>query len=302
MASAASAADRARDLDLRAYLRGDEAARMPDSMVDHPGRLMLYWPRTGNLERVDAAPLGAVPLAWSADRRRLLFASAHRGDREQLYEYSLDRKDLSPVTVGRYEHPRGDYAADELLLVQRLREHRSTGNAERTIHFTRPDGRLGPVLGRDVPSSMLRVGPGGDWVVYEQVRETEHPGQPSTRQSLIAWRSLRPGADGRSAASAKETILAKGREPTLTPDGQWIVFASESSAGYRLRRMRIDGTAKIAIGPGGTEERMPTVSPDGEFVAFIQQVDGQRKLAVRSFDGKKQRVLLPKGWSEFPVW
>jgi Tol biopolymer transport system component len=66
--------------------------------------------------------------------------------------------------------------------------------------------------------------------------------------------------------------------------------------------MRIDGTAKIAIGPGGTEERMPTVSPDGEFVAFIQQVDGQRKLAVRSFDGKKQRVLLPKGWSEFPVW
>jgi hypothetical protein len=296
------ASDRARGLDVRLYLRGDESVAMRERMSENPGRLMLYWPRTGELERVAAAPLGAVPLAWSEDRRTLLFASNHRGDDEQLYEYNLDRKDLSPVTSGRLEYPRGDFAGNGHWLVQRVREGRRADGVETTIHLMSPGGRLGPVLGRDVPSGMLRVGPNAEWVVYEQVREIRRPRAPLVYESWIAIRSLLPGPDGKPAASVQETILAKGRDPALTPDGLWIVFASESSAGYRLRRMRLDGSAKVAIGPGGTEERMPMVSPDGEFVAFVQAVDGQRKLTVRSFDGKKQRVLLSNGWSEFPVW
>nr|MBC8188510.1 PD40 domain-containing protein [Pseudomonadota bacterium] len=96
--------------------------------------------------------------------------------------------------------------------------------------------------------------------------------------------------------------LVRGREPTLTPDGEWIVFASPSSAGYRLRRMRLDGTSRVAISPGGSEERMPSVSPDGQFVVFVQMTNGYRRLAVRSFDGKSEQRLLKDGWSEFPVW
>jgi hypothetical protein len=291
-----------RELDLRAHLRGDESARLLAELSENPGRLMLYWPRTGELERVDAAPRGAVPLAWSKDRRRLLFASDYRGGREQLYEYHLDRKDLRPITAGSDEHPRGDYAGADGFLVQELIEIHRAGTSEQTIHLTGPGGVLGPVVGRNVPSSMLRVGPDGDFVVYEQVRQIQRPRAPLVYESLIAIRLLVPDADGRSPADAEETILAKGRDPTLTPDGQWIVFASESTAGYRLRRMRLDGSAKVAIGPGGNEERMPTVSPDGEFVAFVQEMDGERKLTVRTFDGKKERVLLPNGWSEFPVW
>jgi TolB protein len=106
----------------------------------------------------------------------------------------------------------------------------------------------------------------------------------------------KPGVEG------GEQLLLKGREPTLTPDGEWIVFASVSSAGYRLRRMRSDGTARVAISPGGSEERMPSVSPDGQFVAFVQLVNGYRKLAVRRFDGSREKVLLTDGWAEFPVW
>lgn len=104
------------------------------------------------------------------------------------------------------------------------------------------------------------------------------------------------------APDAEAQQLLRGREPALTPDGEWIVFASPSSAGYRLRRMRLDGTARVAIHPGTDEERMPTVSPDGEFIAFILVEDGKRHLAVRRFDGKAERVLLKEGWSEFPVW
>jgi Tol biopolymer transport system component len=66
--------------------------------------------------------------------------------------------------------------------------------------------------------------------------------------------------------------------------------------------MRPDGTSRVAIGPGGSEERMPAVSPDGEYIAFIQFEGERRRLAVRSFDGKRERVLLRSGWVEFPVW
>jgi len=75
-----------------------------------------------------------------------------------------------------------------------------------------------------------------------------------------------------------------------------------STAGYRLRRMRPDGTSKVAISPGGSEERMPSVSPDGEFVVFVQMNDGRRILTVRRLDGKGERRLVSDGWSEFPVW
>ena len=80
------------------------------------------------------------------------------------------------------------------------------------------------------------------------------------------------------------------------------MFASSSTAGYRLRRMRLDGTARVAINPGTQEERMPTVSPDGEFIAFIRIESGKRRLTVRRFDGQAERELLSDGWSEFPVW
>jgi Tol biopolymer transport system component len=99
-----------------------------------------------------------------------------------------------------------------------------------------------------------------------------------------------------------EKVLLKGREPALTPDGKWIVFASRSTAGYRLRRMRLDGTSRVPISPGGTEERMPSVSPDGDFIVFVQGANGRRRLAVRRFDGKDERVLISSGWCEVPVW
>jgi hypothetical protein len=255
---------------------------------------MLIWPRTGELERIEAAPPDAIPLAWSADRTRLLFASVHRGGKEQLYEYHVHRKDLSPVTMGPAEHPRGDYGPDGRLVIQRIRRLASTGASRQTLHLAEATGRLGRSIARGVPPGMIRFSPRGDRVVYEQVRPRPRRDGPTAYESMIATRAI--------AAGSEEKLLIKGRDPTWTPDGQWIVFASETASGYRLRRMRPDGTSRVPIGPGGTEERMPSVSPGGDFIAFIQQGGSRRRLVVRRFDGKDERLLLSKGWSEFPVW
>lgn len=283
-------------LELEAHLRAEEAVQIRAQLAKHPGRLMLYWPRTGKLERLEAAPPDARPLAWSSDHRRLLFASAHRGQMEQLYEYHLDRRDLRPVSHGPDEHSRGDYGgADELV---RLQVHRPAfgGPSEYTVELVRPGATEAEAetVARGVPPGTLHLTPGADRIVYEQVVPRPRRDGPTSYESFIATRPTREGGE--------ESILLAGREPTLSPDGEWIVFASSSSAGYRLRRMRLDGTARVAINPGTQEERMPTVSPDGEFIAFIRFENGKRRLAIRRFDGRAERVVLSDGWSEFPVW
>lgn len=282
------------DLEIRAHLRAEEALQLAPTLAKHPGRLMLYWPKTGKLERVEAAPPGARPLAWSRDHRRLLFASAHRGEREQLYEYHLDRRDLRPLTHGPDEHPRGDYGPDDRLVYLEIRRASPIGATEKTVRLREAGEAEGRPIADAVPPGTLRLTPTGDRIVYEQVVPRLRSDGPTQYDSFVATRPV--------AGEAGEKLLLAGREPTLTPDGEWIVFASSSTAGYRLRRMRLDGTVRVAIHPGTDEERMPTVSPDGEFIAFIVVEDGKRHLAVRRFDGKAERVLLKDGWSEFPVW
>jgi len=286
--------ERFEEMKVRSYLRGDVILQIRAQLEKNPGRMMLLWPQTGRLERVSAAPLDAIPLAWSPDGERLLISSAHRGGKEQLYEYHLDRQDLSPVTRGPAEHPRGDYDAAGRVFAQRIERIRAKGVSANTVHRLDVGGGAGPALGASVPPGTLRVLPSGDGIVYEQVRPRPRRDGPTVYESVVAVRGLETGAS--------ERVLLKGREPTLTPDGKWIVFASRSTAGYRLRRMRLDGTSRVPISPGGTEERMPSVSPDGDFIVFVQVANGRRRLAVRRFDGKDERVLISSGWCEFPVW
>mgnify|MGYP000082295744 CR=1 FL=1 len=200
------------------------------------------------------------------------------------------------MTVGPDEHPRGSYDEHGNLVIERLSRDRIARDepARQTVHFASPSGRMRDAFAEGVPPGTVRVSPAGDLVVFEQVNPRQRSDGPTVYESFIATVDVSPGAE--------ENLLIKGREPVWTPDGRWIVFASESSAGYRLRRMRPDGTSRVPISPGGTEERMPAVSPDGEYVAYVQVVNGKRRLAVRRFDGKGDRVLLSKGWTEFTVW
>jgi hypothetical protein len=290
--------ERLEQLKKRAYLRGDVILQIQGELAKYPGRLMLIWPRTGEMERIEAAPANSIPLSWSADGKRLLIASGHRGDREQLYEYHVDRKDLRPVTQGPSEHTRGDYDLSGRIYTQRMARTQLKGASQNSIHRVDIAGAVGEILADNVPPGTVRIDASGEHAVYEQVVLRPRSNGPTVFESFIAIQPL----IGKGGVPGEERLLLKGREPSLTPDGEWIVFASPSTAGYRLRRMRLDGTSRVPIGPGGTEERMPTVSPDGQFVAFVKFQYGRRRLVVRRFNGKDERILLPSGWTEFPVW
>lgn len=285
---------REQEAEIRAYLQGEENVGLQTRLATAPGRIMLVWPRTGVTMRLEAAPLGSRPLAWSSDHKRLLFVSAHRGGKDQLYEYDVDREELRTVTVGPAEHSRGDYGPEDQIVVLRSRRPLHRGASEQTVHLVGPAGRLGAPIADTISPGAIRIAPDGRQIVYEHVRARPRRGAPTVLEAMIATHMIEERAE--------EKLLLRGREPTLTPDGEWIVFASPSSAGYRLRRMRPDGTSRVSISPGGNEERMPSVSPDGRFIVFVQMVNGYRKLSVRRFDGKGDRRLVEDGWSEFPVW
>jgi TolB protein len=105
--------------------------------------------------------------------------------------------------------------------------------------------------------------------------------------------------------SAERGSYGPGRSPRFSPDGAWIVFSGPSKAGWRLRRMRADGTGKRALGASGFEESDPAVSPDGRFVVFVATRNERSpvsRLFVRSFDGSADRQLEFAGSGLLPVW
>ncbi len=69
--------------------------------------------------------------------------------------------------------------------------------------------------------------------------------------------------------------------PTLTPDGETIIFSYESD----LWKVPVDGgTATRITGMDGVETR-PSVSPDGNWIAFSSNQYGNHDVYVMPFDG-----------------
>jgi Tol biopolymer transport system component len=258
-----------------------------------PGRIVLLNPRTLELTRFPAAPPNARPLAWSRDRRKLLFASQHRDNgRTQLYEYLLESQEVRKLTKGPAYHLEGDYAPDGRLVVAWVSLGREQSVAGLDI---RPPGGGPPTeLSRGAYPMSVRWSPEGEALVY--VRADDRPLRSERQRDLseILRQAPQPGVEA--------DLLARGREPVFSPDGQWIVFAAQTSEGWRLRRMRPDGSARASIGSSGLDERFPAISPDGEHVVYIAPDGGIDRLYVRRMDGSGNRILLTEGSAAFPVW
>jgi len=263
------------------------------SLAQIPGRIALLNPRTLELTRFPAAPPNARPLAWSPDHQKLLFSSQHRDGRTmQLYQYDLDSGELSKLTSGPAYHLEGDYGPSGDLVIAWIRM-----KGEQTfagLNVTASSGGASESVMRGTYPSGLRWSPRGDVVAY--VRADDRPKRADSRRdnSSIVVRAPVPGAE--------EDFLSRGREPVFTPDGEWIVFSAESSEGWKLRRMRPDGSARKSVGRSIRDERNPAVSPDGRHITYVSEDTGIARLYLRRIDGSGDRILLEDGSAAFPVW
>jgi Tol biopolymer transport system component len=256
-----------------------------------PGRLVLFHPRSGEITRVDAAAPGSRPLAWSRDGQRLLFASARRTGRPQLYEFDFGSGELRPLTRGEESHPRGDYGPGDRVVYTGLRVG-SRGLQGRLYAAEAGGAQPLPLLDGPVVDAP-RYAPDGRAVLYV----ARAPGN-----APVASRPPPPFVYSLDLVTREGQVLAPGRDPVFTPDGEWVVYCAPVKDGWRLRRMRADGAGRTGLGPGMRDELSPAVSPDGRYVVYVAEENGLERLFVRRLDGSGDRILLGDGAVAWPVW
>ncbi|MEE2672383.1 MAG: hypothetical protein VX466_01210 [Myxococcota bacterium] len=263
-------------------------ARERSQLSRYPGQLALIDPITGEVKPVTGAPRGSLPLAWTRDHDRLLFLSNHKR-RIQVYEYSLTSDEVRTITYGDRPHLYADYGlGEQLALLQVVNEGKR--QFER-VFVTDVEGGSPRLLFQSRNAEVVRLSPDGKTLVYVR-RSVSKRGRPDVSSVLVAL----------DIATGEERDLGPGREPAFSPNGDWIVYSAPSRDGWRLRRMRPDGSARSPIAAGIRDEKMPSVSPDGRFVGYVRESTGLDRLFVRRIDGTGDRILLDAGAVFAPVW
>jgi len=258
--------------------------RPEDALRDQAGRVRFYVAPAGRLERVEFAPRGARPLEWSPDHRRLLF-SALSGDRLQLFEWLAETGEVRQLTRGE-SHPDGCYGPDGALAYAESVRARN-GRITSRIWIRLPGERARPVT--EGPADLQPTwSPDGRRLVYAA--------RDRSRGEMLRWVDPASGEGG---------VLTRGRSPVFAPDGEWIVYSARTAAGWKLWRMRPDGSARRSFGASAFHENDPAVSPDGRFVVFAgtkQERSATSRLFVRPLDGTADRQLELSGTGMLPVW
>ncbi len=254
-----------------------------------PGRIVLLNARTLEQVRFSAAPPNARPLAWSKDRKKMLFNSDHMDSgRSQIYEYDLYTQEVRKLTRGPAHHLEGDYGPEGEVLFTWIDADGGAENAGMKI-LSPGEVDLRVISSGFYPSGP-RWSPREDLIVY--VRADNRGGSRDSSRIVV-----------RSSASGDEPqTLGRGRDAIFSHDGHWIVFASQGPGGWRLQRMRPDGAARKPLGESTLSARWPAISPDGQHVAYISNEDGIDRLYLRRMDGSGDRILLSDGGAAFPVW
>ena len=97
---------------------------------------------------------------------------------------------------------------------------------------------------------------------------------------------------------------ANEREPTCSPDGRTVVFASDASGSYQLYRTAINGTVPVQITSTNGMNFAPAYSPDGSQIAFVStRNNGVPSIWVMNADGSSPRqVTTDLGRDTTPSW
>ncbi|MFN0113020.1 MAG: protein kinase domain-containing protein [Blastocatellia bacterium] len=88
--------------------------------------------------------------------------------------------------------------------------------------------------------------------------------------------------------------------PTISPDGQFIVYARKINNQFDIFRQRIGGSNAQNLTEGKAEEDSdPTFSPDGNFIAFRSEREGGGVYMIGA-TGENERLIAKDGFN--PSW
>jgi Tol biopolymer transport system component len=248
------------------------------------GRMALVDPRTGAIEPAEWAKRGSRPLGWSQDRTRLLYLSVRRGE-PHIFERNLVSGENTKLTHDRRRYLDAAYCGPEGLVTAGVD---TAGRIQ--LHYREAQSGAPAAVTGNYMAYAPACSPDGKTIFFESV-DTKGRAQIRSLELADPEGSLR--------------TLARGRHPTATPDGAWIIFSAKTRDAWKLWRMRPDGTGRHPFGRGADWEHAPAVSPDGRYVVFIATDDERQvrqKLWVRPLDGEDDRPLRVDGDALHPAW
>jgi len=291
----------------RGVARGEELGRLfgaPDDREAntwsqrYPGRLALLDPASGTVRRLQVAPPGAVPLDWSADHRRLLFAARVQRGYWQLHRYDLGTQEVTQLTHGRYHHARGAFGPNGRLVFTR----NTSGGRERSLMVQ--DSAAGPArtLIEGVYVERVSWAPGGGMIVAAVEEPSRRRGRSVPVRTLFAVSPDAPTQVWPPSPGMELKPLGRGLWPAYGTTGDWFVFSAVVGDRPRLRRMRADGGGRRDIGTGERGEFEAALSPDGNLVAYIAAENNIRRLFVCRIDGSGERMVAVDGLVGSPIW
>ena len=257
------------------------------SDTETAGRLALLDPRSGAVTPLEAALRDAVPASWAQPGRRLVF-SQFDGDLRQLFELDLVAGEVRQLTRGARAHARGCFLPDGRLVASAAGVEAPPGAAPRVV------SRIVAYRPGQAEPEPLSAGP------------EDHSPACAPDGRAIVWVSRGPKGQeelvSRTPVEAAPRPIGPGRDPSFSPDGAWVAYASPAGRSFRLFRVRPDGVGRVSLGTSDLEEREPSFGPDGRLVVYVVHEGYQRRLHVRRLDGSGDRILFADGAAEHPVW
>lgn len=125
------------------------------------------------------------------------------------------------------------------------------------------------------------VSPNGETIVFMR-------GNPNTQQNQI-WVMER---DGNDPANIPQAL---GWDPTWSPDGKLILFASDRDGGVQLFTVSLKGSAIKRVSNLPSIRGRSDWSPDGSFIVTYSGEPWKREVYIMGADGSNARQITPSG-------
>jgi serine/threonine protein kinase/Tol biopolymer transport system component len=117
-----------------------------------------------------------------------------------------------------------------------------------------------------------------------------------TGENWDIWMVNRDGAESRQLTA--DAFI--DQQPTVSPDGRYVVFQSNRSGSRNIWRIDADGNNPKQLTDGSYVDESPVCSPDGRFVIFMSTRSGTSAIWKVGIDGGAP-VQLTNTPSKFPL-
>ena len=106
----------------------------------------------------------------------------------------------------------------------------------------------------------------------------------------------------RTFVAGETRSVTGGRQPVISPDGQYIAYTGPGFGRHNINVIDFDGSNPRRLTDDRSYDSYPTWSPDGRHIAFNESSSNSYSIVVIDFDGSNRRRLPSNGRHFEPVW